>query len=132
MGWELHIIRSENGFHSNHNPISSEEWLRLVNEDNELSIDNKNGNFFAIWSGHSEHEEPWLDWNDGRISSKHPDEALYCKMLQIANKLNAIVVDDDDHKYLLPSDLMNPSWENSLPTIKKHSFWDKFISKLKK
>lgn len=122
MGWELHIIRSENRFHSNDNPISSEEWLQLVNEDNELSIDNKNGNFFAIWSGHSEHEEPWLDWNDGRISSKHPDEALYCKMLQIANKLNAIVVDDDDHKYLLPSDLMNPSWGNSLPTVKKHSF----------
>ncbi|EBO4933724.1 hypothetical protein DO259_16745 [Salmonella enterica] len=110
MGWEPHIVRTENWLDSASNPISSEEWLQLVNDDKELSIDSKNGDFFAIWSGQSEHDEPWLDWSDGRISTKHPDEALYCKMLQVAEKLNAIVIDDDDHKYLLPSDLMNPSW----------------------
>lgn len=119
MGWELHIIRTDNWFDSASNPISSEEWLQLVDDDKELSIDRKNGEFFAIWSVQSEHNEPWLDWNDGRISTKHPDEALYCKMLQIADKLNAVVVDEDDHKYLLPSDLINPSRATSLPTSKK-------------
>ncbi|EOI1001233.1 hypothetical protein [Citrobacter braakii] len=63
MGWELHIVRTDNWFDSASDP-----------------------------------------------STKHPDEALYCKMLQVAEKLNAVVVDDDDHKYLLPSDLMNTSW----------------------
>ncbi|ENL6781637.1 hypothetical protein AB5Q74_003532 [Salmonella enterica] len=121
MGWELHIIRSENWFDSASNPISSEEWLQLVDDDKELSIDRKNGAFFAIWSGQSEQNESWLDWNDGRISTKHPDEALYCKMLQIAEKLNAVVVDEDDHKYLLPSDLMNPSWANPSTMGKKES-----------
>ncbi|MCL6326556.1 hypothetical protein [Pectobacterium polaris] len=132
MGWELHIIRTENWFDSASNPISSEEWLQLVDDDKELSIDRNNGEFFAIWSGQSEHDEPWLDWDDGRVSTKHPDEALYCKMLQIASKLGAVVVDDDGHKYLLPSDLINPSWMNLSPDTKKNSLWDKLISKLKK
>lgn len=131
MGWELHIVRTEDWFDSASAPISSEEWLQLVNDDKELSIDNKNGDFFATWSGHCELDEPWLDWSDGRISTKHPDEALYCKMLQIAEKLHAVVVDEDDHKYSLPSDLMNPSWVNSSPTYKKQSLWGKLISKLK-
>ncbi|MFH5070956.1 hypothetical protein ACHHY8_21820 [Enterobacter cloacae complex sp. 2024EL-00215] len=131
MGWELHIIRTDNWFDSASNPISSEEWLQLVDDDNELSIDRKNGEFFAIWSGQSEHDEPWLDWNDGRISTKHPDEALYCKMLQIADKLNAVVVDEDDHKYLLPSDLMNPSWANTSSTTENTSLWHWLISKIK-
>lgn len=131
MGWELHIVRTEHWFDSANDPISSEEWLQLVDSDDELSIDHKNGDFYAIWSGQSEHDEPWLDWNDGRISTKHPDEALYCKMLQIADKLNAVVVDEDDHKYLLSSDLMNPSWVNSSSTGKKTSLWDRLTSKLK-
>ncbi|MDM6731732.1 hypothetical protein QUG33_20200 [Citrobacter braakii] len=131
MGWELHIVRTEHWFDSASAPISSEEWLQLVNDDKELSIDNKNGDFFATWSGHCELDEPWLDWSDGRISTKHPDEALYCKMLQIAEELHAVVVDEDDHKYSLSSDLMNPSWLNSSPTYKKQSLWGKLISKVK-
>lgn len=45
MGWELHIVRTEHWFDSASVPISSEEWLQLVNDDKELSIDNKNGDF---------------------------------------------------------------------------------------
>ncbi|EBI0041195.1 hypothetical protein EZY05_18880, partial [Salmonella enterica subsp. diarizonae serovar 61:k:z35] len=110
MGWELHIVRSENWFDSENDSISSKEWLQLVNSDKELSIDNSKGDFYAIWNGQSEHDEPWLNWNGGRIYTKHPDEVLYCKMLEIADKLNAFVVDDDCRKYELPGDLLNPSW----------------------
>ncbi|EAU0443580.1 hypothetical protein HNS87_001024 [Salmonella enterica] len=132
MGWELHIVRTECWFDSASDPISREEWLQLVNDDEELTVDNVNGDSYAIWSGQSKYDEPWLGWDDGRISTKHPDEALYCKMLQVAEKLNAVVVDDDDHKYLLPSDLMNPSWAKSSPTDKKQSLWVRLISKVKK
>lgn len=129
MGWELHIVRTENWFDSSNDPITSEEWLQLVDNDEELSIDNKNGDFFATWNVHQQHNEPWLEWYDGRIYTKQPCEALYCKMLQIAIKLDAVVVDDDDRKYLLPSDLMNPSWANSsADTEKKSSLWRKVIS----
>ena len=49
MGWELHIVRTEHWFDSASVPISSEEWLQLVNDDKELSIDNKNGDFFSLY-----------------------------------------------------------------------------------
>jgi len=129
MSWKLHIVRTEHWFDSANVPISSEEWLQLVDSDDELSIDHKNVNFYAIWSGQSEHDETWLEWGDGRISTKHPDEALYCKMLQIADKLNAVVVDEDDHKYLLPRDLKNPSWADSSPTGRKQTLWKRLFSK---
>lgn len=45
MGWELHIVRTGHWFDSASFPISNEEWLQLVNDDKELSIDNKNGDF---------------------------------------------------------------------------------------
>lgn len=130
MGWELHIVRTESWFDSASNPIGSEEWIQLINDDEELSIDKINGDYFARWSNHQVHDEPWLDWDDGRIYTKQPEEALYCKMLQIAKKLDAIVVDDDDHKYLLPSDLINPSWASSSTGTQKISLWRKLISKL--
>lgn len=130
MGWELHIVRTENWFDSASNPIRSEEWMKLINDDEELSLDKINGGYIAIWSGHSQPGEAWLDWEDGRIYTKHPNEDLYCKMLQIANKLDAVVVDDDDHKYLLPSDLNNPSWANSSTAAIKISLWRRLISKL--
>lgn len=131
MGWELHIVRTENWFDSSNDPITSEEWLQLVDNDEELSIDNNNGDFFAIWRAPQAQDEPWLDWEVGRIYTKQPSEALYCKMLQIASKLDAVVVDDDDHKYLLPSDLENPSWANSSSDNEKNtSLWRKLISKL--
>lgn len=51
MGWELHIVRTEHWFDSASVPISSEEWLQLVNDDNELSIDKKNGDFLLYGAG---------------------------------------------------------------------------------
>lgn len=130
MGWELHIVRTENWFDSASNPITSEEWVQLIDNDEELSIDKRNGDYFTRWSNHQAHDESWLDWDDGRIYSKQPEEALYWKMLQIAKNLGAVVVDDDDRKYLLPSDLKNPSWANTLTDNKKTPLWRKLMSRL--
>lgn len=53
--------------------------------------------------------------------------------MEVADKLNAVVVDEDgqNHKYLLPSALMNPSWAYSSSTGKKKSLWGWLTSKLK-
>ncbi|WP_407579525.1 hypothetical protein [Citrobacter koseri] len=107
MGWELHIVRSEHWFDSHEHPIRSDEWLDLVNKDDELSTEPKNGEFYAIWTGVNENNVSWLEWCDGRITTKQPDQALYCKMLQIAKRLNARILDEDDRPYVLPNVLMN-------------------------
>ncbi|CTT07285.1 Uncharacterised protein [Escherichia coli] len=86
MGWELHIVRTEHWFDSASVPISSEEWLQLVNDDKELSIDNKNGDSYAIWSGQSEHDEPRLKWNDTEFLTLPSYERimLYCNIILTA------------------------------------------------
>lgn len=54
MGWELRIIRTESWFDNSSNPISNEKWLKITHDDEELLIYKNNGDFYAIWSGHSE------------------------------------------------------------------------------
>ena len=47
MGWELHIVRTENWFNSANDPIKRGELIQLVDNDEEFSIDKKNGDFIA-------------------------------------------------------------------------------------
>ncbi|WBU49571.1 hypothetical protein PF050_01165 [Kosakonia pseudosacchari] len=126
MGWEMHITRAESWSDSETQPIGSEEWVQLVNHDEELAFDRRNGEFHAIWKGQ---ETCWLEWNDGEICSKSPTQPLYEKMLEIATALNAHLRDDDDRPYLLPGDLLNPSWARPAT---KTSFWQKIIRFFKK
>lgn len=126
MGWEMHITRAESWSDSETQPIGSEEWVQLVNHDEELAFDRRNGEFHAIWKGQ---ETCWLEWNDGEICSKSPTQPLYEKMLEIATALNAHLRDDDDRPYLLPGDLLNPSWARPAT---KTSWWQKIIRFFKK
>ncbi|PDO89179.1 hypothetical protein [Kosakonia pseudosacchari] len=126
MGWEMHITRAESWSDSETQPIGSEEWVQLVNHDEELAFDRRNGEFHAIWKGQ---ETCWLEWNDGEICSKSPTQPLYEKMLEIATALNAHLRDDDDRPYLLPGDLLNPSWARPAT---KTSLWQKIIRFFKK
>lgn len=126
MGWEMHITRAECWSESETQPIGSEEWVQLVNHDDELAFDRRNGEFHAIWKGQ---ETCWLEWNDGEICSKSPTQPLYEKMLEIATALNAHLRDDDDRPYLLPGDLLNPSWTRPAT---KTSLWQKIIRFFKK
>lgn len=116
MGVELHITRAEFWAENSDQFISSDDWIDLVNSDPELEILRENGEFFAIWKGKSEYDEPWLQWFEGNISTKWPDTALYNKMLEIASKLNAHVQDDDGTNY--PEDAQ---WKFSPNQIKGHS-----------
>jgi hypothetical protein len=51
------------------------------------------------WSGKSKLNEPWLNWHDGNIETKNPDEALIDKMVAIARELGATVQGDDGEIY---------------------------------
>ncbi|BBV04305.1 hypothetical protein PROVRETT_05381 [Providencia rettgeri DSM 1131] len=108
MGVEFHITRAECWFDSESNPISSDEWLALVEQDPELKINAINDEFNALWFGNSTYEEPWLDWYEGRIYTKWPDTALYIKMLEIAKKLHAKVMDDECGIYDKPESWIYP------------------------
>lgn len=111
MGVELYITRADFWAENEEAQITPEEWLSLIDSDNELTIDLKNGDYHALWSGASSHDEAWLDWNDGNIYTKWPDTQLYRKMLDIAGFLGAQVMDDDSNIYSDPS-----AWEYDPPS----------------
>lgn len=93
MGYDFHITRRDNWYDEGAD-ISSDEWLKYVGSDPELSIDESNGNYFAIWN------EDWLDWRRGEIFTKNPRRNLIEKLIQIANRLNAKVQGDEGEIYI--------------------------------
>ncbi len=108
MGVEFHITRAEYWAENDEAQITSDEWISYINSDDELSIDYRNGDYHAQWSGPSLYDDPWLDWSDGNIYTKWPDTYLYRKMLKIAKCLNAQVMDDEGTIYSDESD-----WEHN-------------------
>jgi hypothetical protein len=99
MGYDVHITRAELHFENDGHWITAQEWLQYVKQDPELKLAGDNGEYFALWSGKSEHPDPWLDWSEGNIYSKNPDDPLIDKMVAIAKKLNAKVQGDDGEFY---------------------------------
>ena len=99
MGYEIHITRAENWASNEDCPITSSEWLDLIERDKSLRLADYNGPHFAIWDDHPDDFEAWLDLNDGNITTKHPDDPLLHKMLEIAEFLGANVQGDDSELY---------------------------------
>ena len=99
MGYDLHITRADDWSRNEGHEISAEEWHDLVELDTELRFARYNGPHFAIWNAHPDGAEVWLDWHDGNVTAKNPDEALLGKLLEIARKLNAKVQGDDGETY---------------------------------
>jgi hypothetical protein len=98
MGYNLYITRKDNWFEEGKD-IASDEWLAIVSKDPELSIYEGNGPNFAIWKTLQPDEEYWLDWNEGNIYSKSPDQILVIKMVEIAKLLNAVVQGEECEIY---------------------------------
>ncbi|WP_312045451.1 hypothetical protein [Erwinia sp.] len=104
MGVEFYITRADFWAENEEAQITHEEWVAFIDSDNELTRDLKNGDYHALWSGPSSHNEAWLDWSDSNIYTKWPDTQIYKKMLYIAECLHARVMDDEGNIYSAPSD----------------------------
>ena len=125
MGVEFHITRAEFWAQNDGKEITSEEWLAYVASDSEFRLSPENGKHFALWSGNSKYEEPWLDWFQGNVQTKWPDTALYRKMLRVATALQAKIQDDDGNVYRTESDWeFDPSMHSaSAPSTKSPASW---------
>jgi hypothetical protein len=116
MGYELHIVRSEQWFDSKDEPITLEDWRAYVAGDQEMIMEGTaeepiqgGGSIaysnpgLAVWARYSGHgrngNKAWLDHREGRISVKNPDREITLKMLKIAAALDARVVGDDGEDY---------------------------------
>jgi hypothetical protein len=98
MGYDLHITRRKR-WTDRGDDITADEWQAYVRGDSELRLQPESGPSFAVWSGPSGLDDLWLDWSDGRIYTKNPDNALVDKMVAIAQQLDAAVQGDDGEIY---------------------------------
>lgn len=129
MGYDLHITRRDD-WSDEGSDITAEEWLQYVRSDPELKITGTNGPCHAVWSGRSEHSEPWLDWASGQIYTKNPDSPLIDKMISIAEQLGATVQGDDGEIYdEKSSDSHAVPLSQSLPPTPKKGFWGRLFGR---
>ena len=121
MGYDLHITRKENWCDELGPEISAAEWRHVIDNDPELELDTEtrcvmtDGEYvFAAWNG----EPGVLGYYSGEITSKHPNDALVCKMVAISDLLGANVQGDDGERY---PDAMKPR------SVSKKAFWKRLF-----
>jgi hypothetical protein len=102
VGYDLHITRKAHWSDEDGPTIGEEEWLRVIEADPELALDqdtqcsfDDEDVVFAAWKS----EPGVLGWYDGEVSAKNPDRSLVLKMVQIAGRLGARVQGDDGEEY---------------------------------
>ena len=93
MGYDLRITRSTDWTRNAGHEIDSSEWLALVRDDSELTLDPSNGPYAVSWSS------TWFDWFEGNVFTTDPDRATVAKMLKIAELLMGVVQGDDGEFY---------------------------------
>ncbi|HWY77064.1 MAG TPA: hypothetical protein VN281_15680 [Verrucomicrobiae bacterium] len=99
MGYDVHITRKKLWWNEDGPVITAEEWLRYVASDPQLRLDPTSERHSVTINIQSDFPDPWLEWFDGDIYSKNPDEAIRGKMIQIATALGAKVQGDDGEIY---------------------------------
>jgi hypothetical protein len=99
MGYDLHITRKKLWLDEEGPDISWDEWSAYVGNDPELRLAPELGKHMVAMSIKCEYPDPWLDWSEGSIETKNPDEAILAKMLKIAAALKAKVQGDDGEVY---------------------------------
>lgn len=99
MGYDVHITRKKNYADEGGPDITWDEWKAYVGRDAELRLAPELGKHMVAMNIKCQYPDPWLEWFEGSIDTKNPDEAILAKMLQIAAALNAKVQGDDGDVY---------------------------------
>lgn len=107
MGYDVHIVRTENWLDANEMPITKSDVEALITSDAELSwsttdyVDMSDDEdtfiaryFMICWNGNS-----CFWWYKNEVRCSMPEEEQIVKMVKMARLLNANVIGDDGEKY---------------------------------
>jgi hypothetical protein len=106
MGYDVHITRRSTWADDDGPAITFDEWCAYVATDPQVQPDPVNKSTdFLVFTGDG---QPWpLWWWRGEVYTKRPDRAAIAKLVQIAGRLNARVLGDDDEVYTADSAFEN-------------------------
>lgn len=97
MGYSLHIERQQET--GEFEPISVQEWEALIASDPGLESGAEDP-MVCLWKQHPlggiAGNIPYFAYASGRISTRKADEFVSLKMFEIAEKLQASLMDDED------------------------------------
>jgi hypothetical protein len=85
--------------------ISREEWVKLVESDPDLSLEDPADRFaadktiYAVWKTYPEGYPAWFGLSGGNIEVKGIDDALLGKLRMFANKLGARIVSEEGENF---------------------------------
>ncbi|QXE38703.1 hypothetical protein KQY30_35275 [Streptomyces sp. GMY02] len=114
MGYDVHVTRRTPWWEEEGELITTQEWAAVVAADADLEMvrvaqaspHGQDGmeyrhEWLAQMVTHPERDTQgaWLDWREGRIVVKNPDEILLKKMREIGGVLGARVQGDDCEYY---------------------------------
>ena len=125
MSWYVHITRAERWREAEQKPVTREEWLACVDADEELrrvtpAEVGANQPFVkaddAAWverlpggAGGGERVLAWFGYHNGYIDVRNPDGETLRKMADVAERLHANVVDENDNVLVDPGP-EKPTW----------------------
>lgn len=106
MPYDLHVVKTERWTDAARKPITWDEVNGLIASDPELEwstadyVEMKDNDvttcyYMICWQG-----RPCFWWHRDQITCATPDEAQTLKVIEIAGKLGAQVVGDDDERYV--------------------------------
>lgn len=111
MGYDIVITKAASTMDIEEYPITWSEWMAVVDSDPTLELSStdwygrrgKDGSperiYAVLWMAH--HNTPPFFLMDGAVQITNPDEVTIEKMTQIARKLNARVLGEEDEEYLM-------------------------------
>lgn len=116
MGYDVHITRKADWFEDEGADISLQEWLDIVESDEEFRLDGfaetptasgkplrVESDGLAVWTAYSGHtvggNMAWFLHSDGEVVVKNPDREILGKMCRVAESLGANVQGDDGERY---------------------------------
>ena len=107
MSVYVFVTRRDDPLTSEGPEISKEEWTALTTHDAELVVateqdlnpDKRERGTEAVgdvfWNAHPEVPQFWLEWVEGQIEVKNPDEACLRKLAGIAHALGAQLISEN-------------------------------------
>jgi hypothetical protein len=113
MGYEVHIVRTEDWLNASENPITKEDTNQLINTDKELSwskedyfdMKDESGQvtrYYAInWN-----DTPCFFWYKSQIRCNNPNKEQVIKMVVMSKALGARVIGDDGETYSIKKNIL--------------------------
>ena len=101
MSCSLYITRADSFINSLDCPITHKEWLDLVQQDKTLVLEEGSDGERAIWSNPEDLPGYYsIQCFEGAISADITSSAVIRKLLELAAKLDAVVLDEGEHQYI--------------------------------